>query len=68
VDAAVTHLASSTVPRLMPCGHLPGAMVTERIARGAPVAGRGRTRVPHRPGLGVEVDETMLGEAVLRVG
>jgi L-alanine-DL-glutamate epimerase-like enolase superfamily enzyme len=67
VDAAVTHLAASTTPNLLLCGHLPGAMAVERIARG-PTVSNGRTRLLDGPGLGLEVDERMLREAVFTVG
>jgi cis-L-3-hydroxyproline dehydratase len=68
VDAAVTHLACSTPPALLLCGHLAGAMVAEQVASGAPVAQSGRTRVPGRPGLGLDLDERALGEPVLSLG
>jgi L-alanine-DL-glutamate epimerase-like enolase superfamily enzyme len=42
-------------------------MVVERFATGTPTADGGRARLPAGPGLGIEVDERALGEAVLRV-
>jgi L-alanine-DL-glutamate epimerase-like enolase superfamily enzyme len=42
-------------------------MVVERIAAGTPTATGGRARLPSGPGLGIEVDESALGERVLRI-
>jgi cis-L-3-hydroxyproline dehydratase len=67
VTAAMTHLACSVPPRLLLNGFLVGEMVNERIAAGAPRAENGRARLPSGPGLGVEVDESVLGEPVLRL-
>jgi L-alanine-DL-glutamate epimerase-like enolase superfamily enzyme len=66
VTAAMAHLSASVPPRLLLAGFLVGEMVRERIAAGAPRAQRGTARLPDGPGLGVEVDEAALGDAVLR--
>lgn len=67
VTAAATHLACSTEPKLLLGGYLPSEMVVERIAAGTPTATGGRARLPSGPGLGIEVDESALGERVLRI-
>ena len=67
VTVAAAHLTCSVSPRLLLAGYLPSEMVAERIASGTPVAAGGRTRLPTGAGLGIEVDESRLGEPVLRV-
>jgi L-alanine-DL-glutamate epimerase-like enolase superfamily enzyme len=67
ISAATAHLACSIPPRLLLGGYLPSDMTVERIARGTPEAAGGRSRLPAGPGLGIEVDESALGERVLRV-
>ncbi len=67
VTAATAHLACSIPPRLLLAGYLPSEMAAERIARGTPTAVDGRARLPAGPGLGIDVDESALGERVLRV-
>ncbi len=64
VTAAMAHLSCSVPPRLLLNGFLVGEMVNERIASGAPRAENGRARLPIGPGLGVEVDEAVLGDPV----
>jgi L-alanine-DL-glutamate epimerase-like enolase superfamily enzyme len=67
VTAAVAHLAASIPPKLLLAGYLPSEMSAERIASGTPVAARGRARLPEAPGLGIEVDEGVLGEPLLTI-
>jgi len=66
VTAASMHLGCSTDPKLLLSGYLPSEMVVERIAAG-PTASNGTARLPAAPGLGIEVDESKLGERVLRI-
>lgn len=68
VTAAALHVSCSVEPRLLLGGYLPSTMVQERIAAGTPEPEDGIARLPTGPGLGVEVDESALGEPVLRVG
>jgi cis-L-3-hydroxyproline dehydratase len=65
VTAAMTHLSASVPPRMLLNGFLAGEMVNERIAPGAPRAIDGIARVPEGTGLGITVDESVLGEPVL---
>ncbi|MCP9485304.1 MAG: mandelate racemase/muconate lactonizing enzyme family protein [Gaiellaceae bacterium MAG52_C11] len=67
VSAASMHLACSTDPKLVLGGYLPSEMVVERIAAGAPAASNGMARLPTAPGLGIAVDESALGDRVLRI-
>ena len=67
VSTAATHLACSTDPKLLLGGYLPSEMVAEHIAVGTPFASGGTARLPFGPGLGIEVDESTLGERVLRI-
>jgi cis-L-3-hydroxyproline dehydratase len=67
VSAATAHLAASVPPKLLMAGYLPSEMAAERIAVGTPAAAEGRARLPEAPGLGIEVDEDALGDALLRV-
>ncbi|MBA2298472.1 MAG: mandelate racemase/muconate lactonizing enzyme family protein [Actinobacteria bacterium] len=67
VTAASMHVACSTDPRLVLGGYLPSEMVIERIAVGTPAASNGTARLPSGPGLGIDVDESALGERVLRI-
>ena len=67
VTAAVTHAGCSVKPRLLLGGYLPSEMVKERIAQGTPAAERGNAQLPTGPGLGIELDEEMLGSPVFRV-
>lgn len=67
VTAAALHLSCSTEPRFLLGGYLPSTMVAESIAAGAPRPVDGTAALPSGPGLGVEVDETLLGPAVLRI-
>ena len=67
VTTAALHLACSTEPKLLLGGYLPSEMVAERIATGTPVATGGTARLSPGAGLGIEIDESALGERVLRV-
>ncbi|MBA3347180.1 MAG: mandelate racemase/muconate lactonizing enzyme family protein, partial [Actinobacteria bacterium] len=67
VSTAALHLACSTEPKLVLGGYLPSEMVVERIAVGTPFAAAGTARLPPGPGLGIEVDETALGDRVLLI-
>jgi cis-L-3-hydroxyproline dehydratase len=67
VTAAVAHLAASIPPKLLLAGYLPSEMSSERIARGTPAAVGGRARLPDGSGLGIEVDDALLGDPVLTV-
>jgi L-alanine-DL-glutamate epimerase-like enolase superfamily enzyme len=67
VTAASTHLACSTEPKLLLGGYLPSEMVVERIASGTPKATGGKARLPSGPGLGLEIDESALGERLVRI-
>jgi L-alanine-DL-glutamate epimerase-like enolase superfamily enzyme len=60
------HMNCSLPPKLVLSGYLPSSMVVERFATGTPTAEGGRARLPVGPGLGIEVDERALGEAVFR--
>jgi cis-L-3-hydroxyproline dehydratase len=66
-SAALAHLACSIPPRLLLAGYLPSEMTAEQIAQGTPRAAGGRARLPAGAGLGIEVDEALLGEPLLRV-
>jgi len=67
VTAAAAHASCSVPARLLLSGYLPSEMVVERIATGAPVAVGGRARLPTGPGLGIQVDGSLLGDPVLIV-
>lgn len=67
VTAAAAHVSCSIEPHLLLSGYLPSEMVSERIALGTPAAEGGIARLPSGPGLGIEVDESALGEPLLRV-
>jgi L-alanine-DL-glutamate epimerase-like enolase superfamily enzyme len=67
VTAAAMHMNCSLPPKLVLSGYLPSSMVVERFATGTPAAENGCARLPAGPGLGIEVDERVLGKAVLRV-
>lgn len=67
VTAASMHLNCSLPPKLVLSGYLPSAMVVERFATGTPEAENGRARLPAGAGLGIDVDESALGERVLHV-
>lgn len=68
VAAALTHVAASTRPPYLFDTFLPNTMVNERIADGAPTPQAGTASVPRRPGLGIEVDERLLGTPAYTVG
>lgn len=67
VTTAALHLACSTEPKFLLGGYLPSEMVVERIATGTPIATGGTARLSPGAGLGIEIDESALGERVLRV-
>jgi cis-L-3-hydroxyproline dehydratase len=60
--ACVNHLVASTRPDLVFSSINPSSFIPERYAAGAPELRRGVTHVPTGPGLGIEVDESWLGE------
>jgi L-alanine-DL-glutamate epimerase-like enolase superfamily enzyme len=62
VTASVAHLVGSTRPEYVFSTTCMNSWVTDRFAAGAPEARNGRTWVPSGPGLGIEVDESWLGE------
>jgi len=66
VTAASMHLGCSIDPKLVLGGYLPSEMVLQRIAAGTPAVSGGTARLPSGPGLGLEIDESALGERVLR--
>jgi len=66
--AALLHLAASTEPRyVMNTCDLSG-YVGPRLAPEGPVRANGRIAPPKGPGLGIEVDESVLGAPVLELG
>ena len=67
VTAAALHLGCSTEPKLLLGGYLPSEMVVEHVAVDPPRAVDGTVRLPAGPGLGLELDESALGERVLRI-
>lgn len=67
VSAAMTHMTASTRPGLMLNGYLAGDMVNEHVADGAPRVTGGLVEVPRGPGLGINVDESLLGPPVFQV-
>jgi L-alanine-DL-glutamate epimerase-like enolase superfamily enzyme len=67
VSAAMVHLAASTWPTALMTGSLTNKNVNERIAEGAPDVVDGLTSVPAGPGLGITVDQAMLGEPLFSV-
>jgi L-alanine-DL-glutamate epimerase-like enolase superfamily enzyme len=56
-----------TAGRFLLAGYLPSEMTAERIAKGTPAVTEGFARLPDGPGLGIEIDETAVGERFLRV-
>jgi L-alanine-DL-glutamate epimerase-like enolase superfamily enzyme len=62
VTASVAHLVGSTRPEYVFSTTCMNSWVTDRFAADAPEARNGRTWVPSGPGLGIEVDESWLGE------
>jgi L-alanine-DL-glutamate epimerase-like enolase superfamily enzyme len=65
--ASVNHLVASTRPECVFSSINPSSFIPERYAAGAPELRRGVTRVPTGPGLGIEVDESWLGEPLFSV-
>lgn len=66
VSAAMAHLGATIPDGALVNGSLIGRMVEERLATGwSPTDGGGSGSVPTGPGLGIEVDESQLGEPVL---
>jgi L-alanine-DL-glutamate epimerase-like enolase superfamily enzyme len=67
VTAAAMHVSCSVEPRFVFGGYLLSEMVEERIATGTPTAESGSARLPEGPGLGIQVDEGMLGKPLARI-
>ena len=67
VTAAMAHLAASTPPQSLLNGMLINTIVNERIAEGTPEPRDGWAEVSRRPGLGITVDEKVLGEPLFSV-
>ena len=67
VTACVTHLAASTRPEYLFNSINQNTFVVERFAAGAPEVHNGMTRVPTGPGLGIEVDESWLGDPLFSI-
>ncbi|MEO0341905.1 MAG: mandelate racemase/muconate lactonizing enzyme family protein [Pseudomonadota bacterium] len=66
--AAVLHLAAATDPKfVMNTCDLSG-YVSPRLAPDAPVRVEGRIAPPEGPGLGIEIDESVLGTPVMELG
>jgi L-alanine-DL-glutamate epimerase-like enolase superfamily enzyme len=62
VTAAVAHLAASTRPEALFTVSFMNDWTNEHVAGHRPRSERGRGSAPAAPGLGVEVDEELLGE------
>lgn len=67
-SAAVAHLAGSTPPSVMYAASFMNDWTLEHVAGYQPRSANGRGPVPEGPGLGIEVDEALLGEPVFSVG
>jgi L-alanine-DL-glutamate epimerase-like enolase superfamily enzyme len=65
--AAVAHLAGSTSPQVLYAASFMNDWTLEHVAGHEPRSARGWGPVPEAPGLGVEVDETSLGEPVFEL-
>ncbi len=65
--ASVAHLVASTRPEFVFSTTNMNSWVKDRFAANAPEAVNGRTTVPSGPGLGIEVDESWLGEPLFTV-
>ncbi len=65
--AGITHLVASTRPEFVFTTTCMNTWVKERFAGGAPEARNGRSWAPTGPGLGIQVDESWLGEPLLTV-
>lgn len=61
IAAVAAHLAASTPPQNLVCGAFATQFVNESIAEGL-WQSKGRGRVPTAPGLGIVVNESLLGE------
>jgi len=67
VSAAMAHLSASTPRGALMNGFLINVNVNERIAEGAPVPVNGTATVPTGPGLGIRVNEELLGPPVFSI-
>ena len=67
VTAAVSHLAASTPPDTLFTVSFMNDWTNEHVAGYEPRSQSGFGAAPHGPGLGVDVDVTMLGEPLLSV-
>ncbi len=63
--AAIAHLAASTPPGSLFSVSLVNAAVVEHVAGGVPRTVGATASAPDGPGLGLEVDESLLGDPVL---
>lgn len=68
VTAAVSHLAASTAPDTLFTVSFMNDWTNEHVAGHEPRSRGGFGSAPDRPGLGVEVDVELLGEALVSVG
>ena len=67
-SAAVAHLAGSTPPSVLYAASFMNDWTLEHLAGYEPRSANGRGPVPPAPGLGIEVDEDLLGECLFQVG
>jgi L-alanine-DL-glutamate epimerase-like enolase superfamily enzyme len=67
VSAALLQVAASTSPTVLFDTYLPTTLVAESLCRVPLSLHDGRARVPHQPGLGVEVENARLGSPILTV-
>lgn len=67
VSAAVAHLMANTDPSRSLHSYMPNTAIREKIASGAPSVTAGSASVPLGPGLGIDVDESALGERVIEI-
>lgn len=64
VSAAMAHLSASTPTNLFMNGFFVGNMVTERLTEWSCLTINGMGILPSGPGLGIVVDEELLGDAI----
>jgi L-alanine-DL-glutamate epimerase-like enolase superfamily enzyme len=67
-SAAVAHLAGSTSPSVLYAASFMNDWTLEHLAGYQPRSADGWGPVPLAPGLGIDVDEALLGECLLQVG
>jgi L-alanine-DL-glutamate epimerase-like enolase superfamily enzyme len=67
VSAAVAHLAAGVPPDQLFAASFMNDWTQEHIAGYQPRSARGRGPVPTGPGLGIEIDESMLGKPLFTV-